>query len=309
MKKAKTRKLLLLISILPAMLLAGCSKEKEQFPEVIDSIISKNLGSVLAQDSLHAYGMCCTLDSIGGIKDYFLSKYVRTTNDTIWQVKIDLPDSELVNMGYGEQVMYDDWIASWEQLIDVEDFVVLPVIGTNERYYPPTTHIVYCYVYSNQSGNLINRVRTTFPDLYAGFIRWNNGELLILKELDAGLQADSRNGFIRLNSKGETVEETSGNASLHPCKNPIILSEIEYLCYELDEGVYNLYKGTYDGYPKWIGLYWRIKEMFPNEKYTPTYTIKTVSFIDGVIHFFVDIIFYDGHKEEHEILIDYSNLE
>ena len=283
MKKAKTRKLLLLISILPAMLLAGCSED------------------VLAQDSLHAYEMCCTLDSVGGVKDYFLSKYVRTTNDTIWQVKIDLPDSELVNIGYGEQVMYDDWIASWEQLIDVEDFV-------DEWYYPPTTHVVYCYVYSNQSGNLINRVRTTFPDLYAGFIRWNNGELLILKELDEGLQyGDNLNGFIRLNSKGAAVEETTGNANLHPCKNPIILSETEYLCYENSAGIYNLYKGIDEGYPKSIDLH--IKEMFPNEKYTPACIIKSASFIDRVIHFFVDIIFYDGHKEEHEILIDYSNLE
>ena len=308
MKKAKTRKLLLLISILPAMLLAGCSEEEEQFPEVINSTITKKLGSVLAQDSLHAYEMCCTLDSVGGVKDYFLSKYVRSTNDTIWQVKIDLPDSELVNIGYGEQVMYDDWIASWEQLIDVEDFVALPVIGTNEWYYPPTTHVVYCYVYSNQSGNLINRVRTTFPDLYAGFIRWNNGELLILKELDEGLQyGDNLNGFIRLNSKGAAVEETTGNANLHPCKNPIILSETEYLCYENSAGIYNLYKGIDEGYPKSIDLH--IKEMFPNEKYTPACIIKSASFIDGVIHFFVDIIFYDGHKEEHEILIDYSNLE
>ena len=42
MKKAKTRKLLLLISILPAMLLAGCSKEEEQV--VLESVSITDAG-------------------------------------------------------------------------------------------------------------------------------------------------------------------------------------------------------------------------------------------------------------------------
>lgn len=285
--------ILLVICILG---LTGCSDNEMEAP----AYATEGYTEIISMDSIHLYRVGRNYEK----DSYVLSKIVCSSREKVWEENVKLTDSVSVNIGYGDVITC--------YLQDISPFVESKELFMIEISYNP--HNVTCYkIHSTENGSLLNSFQFTYPImLYRGYVRWNNGDIIIPAIYDYGPVNYQGCGFLRINSKGEVTEdEIGGNGNLRGCFNPLIISSEEYIAYELGTDkveLCNLYKGYEENYPINIYLPKYLHKEYPEETNAPKVALKSIYFENGQLCFQVLATFFDGTTKDEEIIIDYAEL-
>ena len=152
--------ILLVICILG---LTGCSDNEMEAP----AYVMEGYTEIISMDSIHLYRVGRNYEK----DSYVLSKIVCSSREKVWEENVKLTDSVSVNIGYGDVITC--------YLQDISPFVESKELFMIEISYNP--HNVTCYkIHSTENGSLLNSFQFTYPILlYRGYVRWNNGDIII----------------------------------------------------------------------------------------------------------------------------------